>query len=194
MWRGVTVSTPPAAYPLAAADLRARLRIDSTDDDQILSGFIASAAALIEGPNGIGVALMVQTWTLTIDAFVPSIVLPGWPVSDVVEVRYLDGAGVETVLPASEYRLVLNGDRAILTPAIGKAWPATYAAAGAVAVDYKLGKVLAAEVDAGLVAALSLTAAHFYENREAVVVGASPVELPMGAEYILAKHRRGASG
>ncbi len=65
-------------------------------------------------------------------------------------------------------------------------------AAAVRAVENRTGRVFegdsdtigAADVPAANMAVLML-AAHWYRNRETVVVGASPAELPMGVEYLI---------
>lgn len=191
MWGNVKVKTP-GALPLQAADLRRKLRIDSAEEDDLLRDLIAGAAAEIEGPDGLGIAMMAQTWTLGLDGWQGGeIELPGWPVTGVAAVRYTDPEGVEQVLDAAAYRVITSQEPARLVKANGASWPTTAWGRGVVEVDYTLGRATAAEVDRGLVVALMLTAGHWYENREAVVVGQPAAELPLGAQHILARFRRG---
>lgn len=193
-WASVRVTTPPAARAVTVADLRARLRIDGddgdADEDALLADLIRTAEAQVDGPDGLGIALMAQTWTLTLDAFPAEIVLPGWPVTAVAAVRYLDTDGVEQTLDPATYRLVGGADpvRLVLQPS--KRWPSVLAGRGVVMVDYTLGQADVADLDPGLVTALCLMAGHWYENREAVVIGQAATELPLGARAILARFSR----
>lgn len=194
MWSRVQVKTA-GALPLAAADLRARLRIDDTGEDDLLEAFLAAAAAEIEGPDGQGVALMRQTWTLTLDGWSGYIPLPGWPVQSVEAIRYLDTTGAEQSLadPAAAFRLVTDVYPARLERRQGVSLPAVLPGPATVRIDYALGRATAAEVDAGLVTALALLAGHYHENRE----GSATVqvhEIPMGVQHILARYRRGVVG
>lgn len=193
MWASVTIKSK-GALPLTAADLRDRLRIDTTSEDALLDEFLAAAAASIEGPDAVGLALMTQTWTLTLDAWAREIALPGWPVTGVSEIRYFDAAGDQLVLDhAAAFRLVAGSDPARLVRRPGVSLPALMPGPGVVEIDYTLGRALAADVDPGLVTALALLAGHYYENREATTP--APVkELPLGVEHILARFRRGVVG
>ena len=191
MWASVTVKTPPEALPLTAADLRDRLRIDDPTEDAILGDFLVGAAAEIDGPHGIGVALMAQTWTLTIDKFRPDIALPGWPITGVAEIRYLDPDGAAQIVPPADYRLAIIGEAGRLVPSPTATWPATLAGPGVIEIDYTLGRDSSAEVDGGLITALALLAGHYYENREAVIVGTNASETPLGVVHILNRYRRG---
>lgn len=202
MWRGVKVTVPPAVAPLGAALLRTRLRIDPTGDagidvadDALLESFEAAAVALIDGPNGIGVALMAQTWTRSLDDFEPVLELPGAPVVGVSEVRYMDTDGVWQVLDPAAYRVLDGRDRVALVPVLGGTWPKVALAPDAVVVEYVLGSENPALAQPALVAAVGLMVGHFWENREAVAAGVSVAELPLGVQHILAHHSRaGASG
>ncbi|MDE4059767.1 head-tail connector protein [Phaeobacter gallaeciensis] len=190
MWASVQVKTA-GALPLDAADLRGRLRIDTAAEDTLLQDFLAAAASRIEGPDGVGIALMAQTWTLTIDAWAGEITLPGWPVTGVSEIRYLDADGATQALDhAAAFRLVAGTDPVRLVRKPGAALPATLGGRSVIEIDYTLGRADASAVDPGLVTAMALLAGHYYENREATVP-AQVKELPMGVEHILARFTRG---
>ncbi|QBR35404.1 hypothetical protein ETW23_03870 [Leisingera sp. NJS201] len=190
MWASVTIKSA-GALPLSAEELRDRLRIDTAAEDDLLAAFLAAGASEIDGPDGAGVAMMAQTWTRTLDGWAQEIVLPGWPVTGVSEIRYLDPEGnQQTLAHAAAFRVVLGRDPARLVRKPGAPLPALLSGPGVVEVDYTLGRTDAAEVDAGLVAALALLAGHFYENREATAPG-QVVEVPLGARHILDRFRRG---
>lgn len=191
MWSRVRVTTPPAAEALTLAQIKDRLRIDpsNTDHDALLPEFQRQAVAEIDGPQGVGVALMAQTWTLTLDRFPPEIRLPGWPVTGVAAIRYIDGAGVMQTLLAADYRLVVGIDPVSVTPT--GSWPATDGRRGSVEVDYTLGAATPDAADPGLITALSLLIGHYFEHREAVVIGAAPAQLPLGVAHTLDRYRRG---
>lgn len=193
-WSSVRV-TSPGLLPLQAADLRTRLRIDTASEDDALAAFLAAAASDIDGPDGAGVAMMAQTWTRTLDGWAGDLCLPGWPVTGVAEIRYLDRDGDWQVLDhAAAFRLVLSPEPARLVRRPGApALPALQAGPGTVEVDYTLGRATAADVDQGLVTALALIAGHYFENREATAPG-EVREVPLGAQHILARFRRGRVG
>lgn len=194
MWANVTVSVPPASRPISLDDMKTRLAVDHDDHDELIAALLDAAVATIDGPSGIGVAMMAQDWVLSLDRFPAAIVLPGAPVTSVQEVAYTDGEGVDQVLDPSGWTAVLGGEPARVVPAFGQAWPATRAVPQAVRVTYRLGAADAADVPADLVTATALLAAHFYAHREAVVPGGAAAPLPLGASWIMARHRRGAAG
>jgi uncharacterized phiE125 gp8 family phage protein len=190
MWAGVTIKTP-GALPLDAAGLAARLRIDTADENELLTAFLRAAASEMEGPDGWGIALMAQTWTQTLDCFSSSICLRGWPVTGIAEIRYMDPAGAWQTVDPDDYRLVSGTDPARLLPTSSFfPWPAVMSGLGVVEIDYTLGKATPAEVDGSLVTAMAMLAGHYYENREAVIVGPTASELPLGVSHIKKRFTR----
>jgi len=192
MWSQVSVKTPPATLPVLVADLKARLRIEGDDENTLLASLLREAAAMVDGPAGIGVALLAQTWTLAPPRFAAEILLPGWPVTGVAEVRYLDAAGDWQVVDPAVYRLAATPEPARLALNPGQSWPSVPTGPGRIQIDYTLGAATRADLDASLVTALCLMAGHYYENREAAAPGRGMAEIPLGASAILARHRRGS--
>ncbi|MFG6535552.1 hypothetical protein ACGYK5_17140 [Sulfitobacter sp. 1A16787] len=191
MWGKVKVTTPPAALPLLVADVKRGLRIDHHEENEFLAQCQAAAVAMIDGPDGIGCAMMAQTWTLALDGFPAMIRLPGDNVREVLALRYL-GRDLEWhAIPAEDFRLVTTRDPAVLVPAPGKSWPRPVDGIGTVEIEYTLGAEDRAQVSPSLLGALRLLTGHFYEHREALAVGVSVTELPLGVRHILDGHRRG---
>jgi uncharacterized phiE125 gp8 family phage protein len=197
MWSGVQVTTPPApaSLPIEIDVMKLRLRCDEDEENTMITDMIRQAVDRIDGPDGIGVAMMTQTWTRTLDAFSAEIRLPGAPIQSVAEIRYMDSAGDWQTLAAATYRLCKSTHPWIVVPAPGAQFPTTLRGRAVVEIDYVLGNALAADVPADLVAAVTLLVGHYFENREAVVTGSTATELPLGVERILARHARiGAVG
>lgn len=194
MWHGVSVAAGSTVAVIDLPLLKQRLSIDFSDDDVVLISLLAGATAAIDGPNGIGIAMMQQTWRKAMDAFPGSsgcILLPGAPVKSVATVTYMDANGVDQTMEAGDYRVDVSMEPARVEPAFGKSWPATRRGAGAVKVSYVLGETDQAKVPSSLVDAVCMIVSHRYHNREAAVVGRSVAALPLGVEWILNEHRRG---
>lgn len=191
MWRGVRVTTAPAGDVLDLADVKARLRVDGADEDADIRAMVAQAAAMIEGPDGLGVALLAQTWTRSWDRFEPALLLPGWPVTGVTEVRYVDGAGATQVMDTADYRYDLTQEPAVVTPKINGGWPSPARVPGAVQVDYTLGVATNTEIAEPLRLLVMLLAGQFFQSREASVAGGPVSEVPLAARHIMDSYRRG---
>lgn len=191
MWSSVQVVTAPASAVISAPNMKSRIRVDYTDDDTLIASLINGAIARIDGPEGVGIAMMEQTWRVTYDSFPAVITLPGWPVKSVTTVKYLDTDGAEQTLSTSAYTVGVKREPARIVPAFGTAWPSTRDIIEAVWVDYVVGESDAANVPDDLLDAVSLLTGHLYENREAVTVGVTASELPMAVDSILNRYRRG---
>ncbi|NMG39891.1 hypothetical protein GRZ55_11615 [Chelativorans sp. ZYF759] len=191
MWNGVSIVQKPTGELLTLAKLKSRLRVDHDDDDDLLTDLLKGAIARIDGPNGIGFAMMEQAWRKSMDAFPHTIILPGAPIKSVTSITYVDPAGEQQTLDHDAYRVDVDCEPVRIVPAVGKFWPATHHVIGAVKVNYVLGEVDAANVAPDLIDAVCLLVGHRYENREAVNVGNIVSEFPLGFEAIVAEHRRG---
>lgn len=198
-WRAVAV-TVPGNTPVSVSEMKAHLRIEGTDEDAYLGALLSAGVRAIDGPDGYGVAMMAQSWTLTLDAFPAgglraregAIRLPGWPVTGVTSITYDPaGGGSPATLDGAGWRLVAGGEPARIEPV--EPWPATDARLGAVRVLYTLGRANAADVDQGLLQALRLLVAHWHANREAVGPGGFAA-LPLGFEMLMAARARSFAG
>jgi len=191
MWGRVQVTTPATALPVLVMDLKTHMRVENDDENALLPGFLAAAIAAIDGPNGLGVAMMAQSWTLTLDGFAREIRLPGWPVKSVTAITYLDADGLSQTVASDVYRLDAGRDPARVYLKNAKAWPAHSGEPGAVQIEYVLGETDRANVPADLGTAVRLLAAHYFENREVAIIGTTTAELPLGVQWVFDRYRRG---
>jgi uncharacterized phiE125 gp8 family phage protein len=100
--------TPPIAEALSLADVKAHLRIDNPDEDELLESLIRTAREHLERVSGL--ALISQGLRLYLDAWPEDGIVPiaRGPVQAVVEIRVFDAVGDET--PVSLDGHVLDGD------------------------------------------------------------------------------------
>lgn len=188
-WAGVSIVTGPASRAITVDEIKSRIRIDSDIENALLIKWIQGAESLIDGPHGIGYALMSQTWRLSLDSFCETIILPGAPIKSVTSVNYVDTAGVDQTVDSADWHLDIRSTPVRLVPAYGTAWPATRDQNGAVWIEYVLGETDADSIEASLIDAMSLLIGHRYANREAT----SDIKLhsvPLGVESILAEYRQ----
>lgn len=174
---GVKVITA-ATQQILTADLRAHCRIDGTDEDALLVGFLAAAVAHAEHYTGRSIGS--QTLELALDEFPAGpIELPQGPVTSITSIKYIDESEVEQTLSSTLYTLDDYSIKCWAIPAVDTEWPDTLACANAVKVRYVAGTLPAA-----VKSALLLTVGHLYENREST----SPTEvfeLPLGVKSLL---------
>lgn len=157
----VLIVTPPAPL-VTVAEAKDHLRVDSDEQDALISGLIAAASAHIDGPDGwLGRAIGMQVLEAGLDGFCyDPIALPYPPIADVLSVRYEDVGGVWRTLDAARYEA---RDGSVGT-AWGSAWPATRAYRGAsrsVLIRYRAGYAV---VPAPIRVAVLMMVADLYRN------------------------------
>lgn len=178
------------AVDLATA--KAAQRIDGTDQDSLLAGFLRAAIGAVEAATGKNLTQKVETQV--IDRFPANgsgaVRLFKGPVSSATEIAYDAADGVEQVL--GDFRLVDGGQSSPsrLLPAYSALWPTTASGEGAVRLTYVAGYEPAA-LPPELVQAVILLFGHYNANREAVIASnaAAAVELPLGVKALIDPYR-----
>jgi uncharacterized phiE125 gp8 family phage protein len=188
MWRGVVVAQRPSALPISLEKIKARLAIDHNDHDDMIGDLIKGAVALIDGPSGIGIALMRQSWRKSMDYLGNCITLPGWPIKAISSVTYLDENGTQQTLSPLLYQVDLDQEPVRILPAWNASWPNSRKIQGSVKVTYALGEESPTDIPADLIDAVAMLVAYRYERREAA--GDAATEIPFGVSSILTEHRR----
>lgn len=183
----VVVISPPDEPVVSLEDAKAHLRVDFEDDDDYISGLVAAAIGILDGPAGwLGRAIVTQTLELRSDGFgVGDICLPFPPIVDVVSVGYVDTDGSEQMVPEADYRLVGQPNMPRLELVYGAQWPAVRWQSESVRVQYDAGYGAAEDVPAPIKQAILLMIGHWYANREAVAIGQTAIEIPLAARALL---------
>lgn len=184
-WSRLVRTVAPASPVITLAEAKKHLRVYHNDDDADIAELVEAATASIEGPNGIGVALMSQTWRLSLDYFPRQIVVPLGPVSQIVGIEYVREDG--TTGTATSWRVDFDSQPCRIWPPYDESWPVSRCEPGAVKVTFTAGFAV---VPSDLKAALKLIVGHLYEHREAVTPDAAK-DLPMGVSSILERYRVG---
>lgn len=111
-------------------------------------------------------------------------------------ITYLDpNYNEQTLVEGSDFRVVAGGGgEARILPIINTVWPATAIEPDAVTINFTCGYPDAATLATerkGILQAMKLMLALWYENREAALVAqrAAAIELPFAVEALLAPHR-----
>jgi uncharacterized phiE125 gp8 family phage protein len=183
--------TAPEDEPLTLAEAKAHLRVESTDDDTLITSLISSAREAVEGHTQR--SLMLQTWELALPAFPTvcradaslylfAIQIPKGPLSSITSVKYVDESGVLQTMDEADYQPDDHSEPPQLVPAYGTTWPATRAQPNAVLIRYVAGYAEAENVPAQIKAWMKLRIATLYENRESVVSGVQSQEL--GGQFV----------
>jgi uncharacterized phiE125 gp8 family phage protein len=128
---------PPAALPITLDSAKKNLKIDGTDQDDVVSDWVRGIVAYVEFCTQR--ALINQRWRVTLDKFPGAIRLDKPPTVSVNEVQFLDASGVRQTLDPADYLVDAVSEPGYVVPGRGKAWPTTYPEINAVTVDYTCG-------------------------------------------------------
>lgn len=167
---GLRTITAPTQEPVTLAELKAHIDCQRDDQDAMLSTMIAAARAKVETDTGR--QLVYSTWDMTFDAFPrgPCFYVPRPPLQDIVSILYYDTTGTQVSFGASNYLEHISREPGMVSLAYGSTWPVTQARRDAVSVRFDCGWSPSA-VDERAKQAILLLCGHWYENREAVIVG-----------------------
>jgi uncharacterized phiE125 gp8 family phage protein len=138
---GASIVTKPANEPVSLTEVKAHLRIDTSDSDMQLMGHIVAARQLVEAH--LRRALITQTWNLKLDEW-PSnyrIDVPLLPLQSVSSITYLNTSGDSTTLSTADYSVIGTGadNFGAIVPAFNTNWPETYYVPEAITVQFVAG-------------------------------------------------------
>lgn len=199
----VAVLEPPAAEPLTLAEVKLHCAVDGNEFDTLLTSLITAARQYVEKIGGR--ALITQTWQLQLDCFPCNlcgrIELPGGPAQSIESVKYIDTDGDEQTMAEADYVLRPTGGNSLLCLGFDKAWPDYRYQDGEypVKIAYVVGYPYNSEdspaepptinVPESIKQAMKLLIAHWYQNRETVVIGSTVERLPLAVESMLGLDR-----
>jgi uncharacterized phiE125 gp8 family phage protein len=193
----LTLITGPATEPVTLAEAKDHCRIAIADDDGLLAGYILAARNHLEQITGR--AFLTQTldasfdddwpWILDLDTrrHCRLIELMKAPVQSVSAITYVDSAGVTQTLASNQYVVDTSSTIGNVYPAYGVSWPSVRLQRAAITVRFVAG--WSSNFPDSLRQALLLLIGHWYENREHVVIGQAPSELPMSIASLIAPYR-----
>lgn len=182
--------TAASADPVSLAEAKSHLRIDFTDDDDLIRALVSAATLQAQALTQRRFVTQEVEWVL--DCWRPCIHLPIAPVAKdgVVSITYIDWTTQQpVVLDPSLYVPQTRGPSVGIIPKFATIWPIVFPySPEPVVIRFRVGEAVS-DVPANVKAAIKLITAHLYENRQSVVVDASRVqaiELPQGVEALLA--------
>lgn len=163
--------TPPQTEPVTLSEVKAHLRIDGSEEDELLSALITTAREMAEEYTRR--AFITQTWELALDSASGKVYLPRPPVQTIDEIM-LDGEMV-----AIENYLFLGEN--VFCPKI----PLYAANPGGLVIRYTSGYGdSAADVPLAIRQAILMLIAHLYEHR-----GDDAIEIPPTVKILLRPYR-----
>jgi uncharacterized phiE125 gp8 family phage protein len=179
--------TAPAVEPLSLAEAKAFLRVETSDDDDVITALIAAARLHVEAQTRR--ALITQSWRIAFDCWPAD----GWlsivpaPLQVLAAARVYDANNVAQALDVSAFVLDKGASALIFAP-WALAAPGRFAAGIELDVTVGYGDA-AVDVPQPLRQAIRLLIAHWYENRGLVTTGANYSPLPQTVAALIAPYR-----
>ena len=92
-----TLLTPPQIEPVSLSEMKAYLKIEHADEDDLLRAFVTSARIHLE--QMLGLQFIAQTWRVVIDGpFSSSFLVPVSPLSNILDAALISPEGDVAVL------------------------------------------------------------------------------------------------
>jgi len=186
----ITTLVEPSVEPVTVAEARTLLRVETSDEDALLSSLIATARMTVE--QSTGRSLINRDLQAVTDHW-PNrqrFVLPSPPLQQVLSVSIRDQTGAETVWDSENYLVETSGPAPYIALMPGAVWPSVQHGAGAIRIRYRAGYGDApTDVPPPLAHAVLLLVAHWYENRVPVVINAAASRIPGTVDALIAGHR-----
>ena len=184
----ITDYTLPVSGPVSLARIKEHLRVSGDDDDSLLAGYLLAALRYVEDCTGISV--LSATYRQRLDRFAGAsgpILLLRSPATSVTSIAYTDADGNAATMDTADVTLEGDALPSRVFPNAGESWPSNVSVrGGAVAITFVAGYANGDAVPRHLLQAVYLLVGHWYENREAVVVGSVAYKVPLAVESLLA--------
>lgn len=179
----LSLVTGPASDPVTLAEAKGHCRVDDTESDGLIAGYLLAARQWVEG--FVGRKLVQQTWEYTLSRFPWCIELPIGPLQSITSITYVDAAGVTQTVSAADYQVDSRAHVARIMPAYGKTWPVARVQFNSVTITAVVGYSVARPMPEEIRQAILMLVAHFYENRETINVGNIVSEIPFSVKSLL---------
>ncbi|WP_299195748.1 head-tail connector protein [uncultured Amphritea sp.] len=179
-------ATPPAEEPITLEDARVQCQIDAdiTDEDALIDQFIAAAASFCETFTGRPLITQEKQY---IGGFGKLIELTPNLLS-VESVTYIDVDGATQTLDPVTYYIDTASVVGRIVPL--ESWPSVKSGhPQPVTVNFTCGYGAAADVPDSIKQCMRMLVAHWYRNREAVIVGVSAGPIDFAVDALLNPHR-----
>ena len=171
------LNAPPATEPVTLAQAKAWLKVETDDEDALITALIPAARARAEWHTGR--AFVTQGWTLWLDRVGECVELPLPPLAGVESVTLYVADDAATVLAEDGYRVDVPGGRLLFKSSHPGLRPRN-----AAAIAFTCGYGDAADVPAAIASAILLLVAQLYEHR-----GDKGAPMPDQALALLAPYR-----
>jgi uncharacterized phiE125 gp8 family phage protein len=193
--------------PVTLDEMKAHLRVDFTDDDDLITALIVAARERAEAITGR--TITASSWLYSLDSFpynwqletaparstlsrfvdwwanAQAIQLPQGPLINVTSVNYIPSftSSAYTTLDPSLYIVDNVSTPPMIYPTANYYWPSVWAIHNAVQISFTAGYSDPNPVPEGIKVAIRMMVGGWYENRE------DSGDVPKVAEYLLSSHK-----
>jgi len=187
----ITQTVAPSVEPVVTADQKTWMRVDGTDEDTLIGSLAAAARAYVEMATSR--QCITATWVLKLKNFpAGDIVLPIFPLQSITSIKYYDSNDTQQTWSSSLYDVDTAMEPGRVRPVSGEDYPSDVRGyTDDIEITFVSGDGDAAsDVPDGVLAAIKILAANWFENREAnTPIGLTPV--PMSLESLIWQYRSG---
>ena len=191
-WERIVTTTAPVTEPVSLNRVKRSLGLDNVRDfDGTLTELILSAAGAVS--SDLGRALTTTTYTLYLDRWPGRIVqLPYPPLIAVDSIKYW-GDTTETLdtFSSSSYTVATNGEPGLIALNEDATWPSLMdRGVNPIEIQYQAGYGADQDdVPATIQAAVTMTAAMWFQQPQPVVTGTIASELPLSVSRLIDSER-----
>ncbi len=180
----------PALEPVTLAQAKAYLRVDSADEDDLILSLIT--AARISAELQINRLLIEQSWSVFMDCWPGHghLKVPLGPLIRVDAVQVYGADDVAAPVDPAHFFVDQASHPARISLRMGRTWPQPGRTLNGIELMIACGYGASADaVPEPLRQAVLQLVAHWFENREPVVLGQSPMHIPQMVSALLAPYR-----
>ncbi len=156
---------------------------NSGAEDDMIYNLITAARRICEQWQNR--AYLTQTWNMYLDRF-PPVINPPYAPLQTATIKYYDSNGVQQELSDTLYSVYIKQEPGRIIPVFGQVWPAVRSIPNTVEVVYVAGYgATRASTPESVKGAIKFLVAHWFENREEVILQGTPKRLPLAVEALL---------
>ena len=185
------VKTAPTSEPITLAECKEHLRVDHTDDDDLITAYIQAAREKLELDTGR--AFFTRTRVQRLTEFKTAnrrIKLVGCPVQSIVHVKYYDNDGTQQTWSSAEYALRV-GEPNWLQLSYNYSWPDHRSDDDEIEIEYICGKTLVADIDERVKQVIRMLVENWYDDpdkatmaRITTAIDSLTANLRIGEEFL----------